>query len=881
MEKLLIIDGNSLMNRAFYAIPLLKTADGIYTNGVYGFTNMLLRLLDEEKPDYIAVAFDKGKPTFRHLKYDAYKGQRKKSPDELNSQFPLLKEILKAMRVPILEMEGFEADDIIGTLARKAKEKGISALIVTGDRDAFQLIDQHTTVAFTRKGISEVEVYDLEKIQTEYGLQPKQLIEVKALMGDTSDNIPGVPKVGEKTALKLVQEFGELEQVLARAPEIGGKLGENLQNYQELARLSRELAAIDCDVPVETEIKDLKTLPPDEKELTKLFQEFQFRKLLEKFSPEEPKTEIKGGANYATNIIHGASAEEIVLDLTQKEFLVVFPLSSPDGIVALGLGDGERTYCFEMHSGKGKLQDFAPLFEGENAKYCYSSKELYHLCYEVGIKPKNITFDLEIAAYLLNPSDSGYSFTKLALDYLNKHILDPAEVFGSGKKAKKIETIDRPTLEQFVAQRVNVIYECRQVMMEKIEEMDLLELYRDVELPLARVLALMEITGVAIDVKGLEKMGKEIEAKIEEVQRTIIELAGHPLNINSPQQLGKVLFEELKLPVIKKTKTGYSTDVEVLEQLMGLHPIIEHILNYRQLVKLKGTYIDGLIKLVNPNTGKIHTTFNQTVTATGRLSSTEPNLQNIPIRLEEGRKIREVFIPDEKDEVILAADYSQIELRILAHFSRDPGMVDAFMSNQDIHTRTAAEIFNVPMEQVSRLMRSQAKAVNFGIIYGISDFGLAKNVGISRKKAKDFIANYFAKYPGIKTYIDKTVAQAREKGYAVTLLKRRRYLPDLHSRNYNIRQFAERTAINTPIQGSAADIIKVAMVNIQRELEDRGLKSRMLLQVHDELIFEVPREEIPTMIQIVRDKMEHAVKLTVPLTVDIKIGENWYSVEKI
>jgi DNA polymerase-1 len=881
MEKLLIIDGNSLMNRAFYAIPLLKTADGIYTNGVYGFTNMLLRLLDEEKPDYIAVAFDKGKPTFRHLKYDAYKGQRKKSPDELNSQFPLLKEILKAMRVPILEMEGFEADDIIGTLARKAKEKGISALIVTGDRDAFQLIDQHTTVAFTRKGISEVEVYDLEKIQTEYGLQPKQLIEVKALMGDASDNIPGVPKVGEKTALKLIQEFGELKQVLAHAAEIGGKLGENLQNYQELARLSRELAAIDCDVPVETEIKDLKTLPPNEKELTKLFQEFQFRKLLEKFSQEELKTEIKAEPDYTTNIIHGASAEEIVLNLAQKETLTVFPLSSPDGIFALGLGDGEKTYYFEMHSGKGSLQDFAPLFEGESAKYCYSSKELYHLCYEVGIKPKNITFDLEIAAYLLNPSDSGYSFTKLALDYLNKHILDPSEVFGSGKKAKKIKTIDRPTLEQFVAQRVNVIYECRQVMMEKIEEMDLLELYRDVELPLARVLALMEITGVAIDVQGLERMGKELEAKIEGTQRAIIELAGHSLNINSPQQLGKVLFEELKLPVIKKTKTGYSTDVEVLEQLMGLHPIIEHILNYRQLVKLKGTYIDGLIKLVNPNTGKIHTTFNQTVTATGRLSSTEPNLQNIPIRLEEGRKIREVFIPDEKDEVILAADYSQIELRILAHFSRDPGMVDAFMSNQDIHTRTAAEIFNVPMEQVSRLMRSQAKAVNFGIIYGISDFGLAKNVGISRKKAKDFIANYFAKYPGIKTYIDKTVAQAREKGYAVTLLKRRRYLPDLHSRNYNIRQFAERTAINTPIQGSAADIIKVAMVNIQRELEDRGLKSRMLLQVHDELIFEVPREEIPTMIQIVRDKMEHAVKLTVPLTVDIKIGENWYSVEKI
>ena len=848
MKKIVVIDGNSLMFRAFYALPLLTTKQGIPTNAVLGFLNMFLRMAKDLRPDYMAVAFDKKGPTFRHLDFSDYKAGRRPTPDELNQQFPILKEILEKMDIAVLECDGYEADDILGTFAQIGKRQGIAVDIITGDRDALQLVSDTTHVILTKKGISETEEYDVALIKEHYGLAPEGIIELKGLMGDTSDNIPGVPGVGEKTALKLLSEYENLESILLSAAKIGGKLGQRLQENKEKALMSKKLATI-VPAPLDIAMTTCRFQWPSGEQVKGILEKYQlnsvYQKILQGNSDREAqKTIVSVLQNPYKSVSTMDDLAEMIHQLNNSKELAV---SFTDGITL-----AIENAAFEVHLGGSLLcpgldeiqimEAIRPILE-KTPLLVFNGKQLAWQARRAGIEIKSFSDDLMLMAYSLG--DENCSFIGCCKNY---------GVEPSG---------------------ANAFWLLRDIMLIRLQETRAEKLYREIEIPLMQVLYEMERQGFRVDIKVIKLLGEQYNIRLQQITDKIYEECGQKFNIASPKQLGTILFEQLKLPVIKKNKSGYSTDVSVLEELYGRHPVIEDILAHRQISKLKSTYIDGLLNLVKPD-GKIYTTFNQAVTATGRISSTEPNLQNIPVRTEEGKEIRRIFIPSE-GHILVSADYSQIELRILAHISNDQIMIDSFLSEEDIHTRTASEVFGVPLELVSSEMRRAAKAVNFGIVYGISEFGLAKNLGISRPQSREYISRYFEKYSGVRRYMDEIVAVGKSQGYVETLFKRRRYLPELRSANYNIRQFGERVALNMPIQGTAADIIKVAMIGVNQRF--KNMKSKLILQVHDELIVDADIMEISEVKEILQQEMEGVIKMQVPLVVHMKQGQNWLEAE--
>jgi len=871
-KKLILIDGNSLANRAFYALPLLSNKKGLFTNAVYGIAMLLFKIYETERPDSMLVAFDAGKETFRHQEYEEYKGKRLKTPNELSSQFPIIKEMLDKMSIKHFELAGYEADDIIGTIVKKAEqENNLEIIIISGDKDLMQLVSDKTTLYLTKKGVTETEKFDIKQIKEKYGLMPEQIIDLKGLMGDQSDNIPGVPGIGEKTALKLLQEYHSVEEVITNVEKIKqGKLKDNIIKYQEQALLSKKLATIFCDVPLELTINDLQLQEIDQEELVKLFSELEFNSLIEKIKKEDEKgNEEFFQLNYL--LLANLSTKEIENLLADS--YAVFPVYINEELNCLSLVNEEKHLIVskEFIDSSNEFKEW--LKDSTKEKYSYAVKRIATTFKKKNIEIKGFSFDLQLITYLLNPIDGEKEITELLKTYNYPEVYSESEVFGQGAKWHLPE-IER--IYDYAIRIAKGIWTIKPLIEKELEEKKLAELYYNLELPLTFVLAEMEITGMEIDLDRLIGMKDEFTEKLSKIEEEIYQFAGVKFNLNSPKQLGEILFDKLQLPTMKKTKTGYSTDAQTLEKLEPLHPVISKILDYRQLSKLLSTYLEGMLKVLDPISKKVHTIFNQTITATGRLSSTEPNLQNIPIRLEEGKKIREIFVPEQAGNYILSADYSQVELRVLAHISRDENLIQAFKANLDIHKKTAVDIFNVKEDLVTPLMRRTAKAVNFGIVYGISDYGLAQNLNISRKEAQQFIERYFSIYQGVKKYMQDIVEKAKKDGYVTTLFNRRRYLPDIMSSNYNIRSFAERTAMNTPIQGTAADIIKFAMVNINNELKNKKLKSKMILQVHDELIFDVEKDELELMLELVPKLMEEAVKLDVPLKVDVAYGSNWY-----
>ena len=876
MNKLILIDGNSIANRAFYALPLLNNDKGQYTNAVYGFTTMLLKILEEEQPTHMLVAFDAGKITFRHQDYQAYKGKRQKTPSELAEQYPAIRRVLDAFGIAHYELEQYEADDIIGTLAREADQEGWLTKIVTGDKDMFQIISERVHVALTRKGISEVEYYDLQRLDEVYGLNPEQIIDLKGFMGDASDNIPGVPGVGEKTALKLLHQFETVENTYAHIDDVPGKkLKEKLLEHKEQALLSKQLATIKRDAPLDVQLKQTVYTGFDRDKVVRVFKELEFQSLLDRIG--QATTEAQEFEDVHFKVIDDDDStlwKEALVSPAAVYVEVVDEHYHRADIQGIGICN-ENGLFFIPSDRLSSSSRFQQWLSDEEKKWVYNAKRTQVVLKWKGLELNGIDFDIFLAAYLLNPTASNLGMHQLAGAYADIPIQSDEQIYGKGAKRKLPDSAE--ALYEHIARKARVIYEAKERMEDELEQHGMLGLFYDLELPLSQILGEMETEGIKVDRSKLEKMGVELNERLEELTEEIYALAGGVrFNINSPKQLGEILFDKLNLPVIKKTKTGYSTSAEVLEKLAPQHEIIDKLLHYRQLGKLQTTYIDGLLKVIDADTGKVHTTFQQTITATGRLSSTDPNLQNIPIRLEEGRKIRKAFVPAHEDHVLLAADYSQIELRILAHISEDEGLVEAFRQGEDIHARTAMDIFHVSEDEVTPLMRRQAKAVNFGIVYGISDYGLSQNLNITRKEAKEFIERYFASFPKVKAYMEDVVQQAKKDGYVSTILNRRRYLPEINSRNFNQRSFAERTAMNTPIQGTAADIIKKAMVEIASRLKEEQLTSKLLLQVHDELILEVPKEEVPQMEALVPEVMENAMELRVPLKVDVSYGPTWY-----
>ncbi|MSU02353.1 DNA polymerase I [Tissierella pigra] len=881
-KKLMIIDGSALIHRAFYALPLLSNKNNVYTNGVYGFLTMLYKVEEEINPDYICVVFDKKGPTFRHEQYEQYKGHRQATPSELVQQFPIIREILDAMNIKYLELSGFEADDIAGTLAKIGEKESMEVVLVTGDKDYLQLATDNTRVLITRKGITEIEEFNRNKIVEVYGITPEQLIDLKGLMGDQSDNIPGVPGIGEKTGLKLLKEYGTIENIYENIENISGKkLKENLIENKDIAFLSRKLGEIITSVPIEIGLEDLKTREPDWEALRKLYEELEFNSLISKIAGEDlQEEEIYSSLSY--NIIDYSSYEELISTIKEEnkfgfKFIVSNNKYIEDTIMAVGIKTANSMNIIYLDNQEEFANSFKSIFEDKSIKKVgHDLKSDIIILKRLGIEVESIVFDSMIAAYLINPSQTSYSINNISKEYLGYYGKDEEILLGKGKSKKSFDELSKEEIGDYLAFLLDTVFNIEDNMKKIIEEQEMLELYYDVELPLVEVLGSMEYYGFKIDKEELNGLREEYNEEIDTLTRDIYELADIEFNINSPKQLGEILFEKLSLPVIKKTKTGYSTDVEVLDKLKEQHPIINKILRYRQIVKLKSTYIDGLLNLLNKDTDRIHSSFNQTITTTGRISSTEPNLQNIPIRTDDGRKIRKAFIAENKDYILVDADYSQIELRVLAHISRDSKLIEAFNTNEDIHTKTASEVFNVPREEVTSLMRSNAKAVNFGIIYGISDFGLSRDLNISRKEAKEYIDNYLRNYEKVKEYMENIVDLGKENGYVETILHRRRYIPELKAKNFNIKSFGERIAMNTPIQGSAADIIKVAMVKVYNELKNRNLKSRLILQIHDELIIEADREEVEEIKELMKGIMENCIKLDVPLIVDLETGDSWY-----
>lgn len=903
MKRLIVIDGNSILNRAFYGImgsKMLQTSDGTYTNAVYGFLSILFKIEEDLNPEYLVVAFDLKAPTKRHLMYKEYKGTRKGMPEELAQQMPIIKKVLTAMNIKIITKEGYEADDILGTLSRFGEENGLEVTLLTGDRDSFQLATDKTIIRIprTKQGKTETEDFDKNKIIETYGVLPTQLIEVKGLQGDTSDNIPGVPGIGEKTALNLIKEYKSIDELYEKLEKgetnLKGKQKENIEANKELAILSRELGRIDVNAPIEKNLEEFKVIPWNKEEVLTIFKELRFNRYIERFSLNE---EIKENSNISSEALFN---NVIILEDENQEKEVTDKL----------LNTEEISYYFETEKVKNykliikeEIKYINIFLKAENTVYTmkfsdklkevFESKKIqkngekikidYVLLKQNGINPENISFDTRIAGYLLNSVSNAYSLEELATQYLN---LEIENLFEKQEKEEKnmqtslfdvVEEIKEDNIPDYkFAVYAYVIGTLKEILISKLEEINSLKLFNEIEIPTAEVLADMQYQGIYIDERELIKFGESLKSDLEELRIDIYELAGEEFNINSTKQLGEILFDKLKLTASKKTKSGYSTDVEALEKIVEEHPIIQKILDYRQIMKLNSTYVEGMIPHINEETGRIHTFFHQTVTATGRISSTDPNLQNIPTRTDLGKKLRKVFKAEKANSIFIDADYSQIELRVLAHMSNDEIMVKAFNEDSDIHTICASQIFGVPVEEVSKQLRSRAKAVNFGIVYGISDFGLSEQVGIKRKEAKQYIEQYLNTYHGIKEFMDRVVEEAKEKGYVETLCNRRRYIPELKSNNYMVRKFGDRAAMNTPIQGTAADIMKIAMISVYKKLKQNKLKSKLVLQIHDELLIETYDEEKEEVINILKSSMENAMKLSVPLKVEVEEGKSWY-----
>ncbi|MDD3395205.1 MAG: DNA polymerase I [Anaerotignum sp.] len=879
-EKVMLIDGNSIVNRAFYGVPLLTNREGQYTNGVYGFLNILFKLMDEERPDYLAVAFDLHAPTFRHKEFEGYKGTRKGMPDELREQMPLLKEMLLAMHIQIYEMEGFEADDILGTLSAEAEKQGVIPVVVSGDRDLLQLASETLKVRIpkTKGGRTETEDYYAKDVVEKYGVTPLEFIEVKALMGDSSDNIPGVPGIGEKTAVKIIQTYQDLENAIAHSEAVKPKkASENLKEFQEQARLSKFLATIIRDMPISFEKENTKIKDMFNPSAYDLVKRLELKSMYDRFEKEEIQTEQ---IHNFIGIYSLDKAKAFFSALEKKEtaYLLFMDEGACQGLALYQEELGG--YWLEVGAeltAEQLFEEAKPFFtDNEFVKIGHDIKKDIKLLRGMIGKTPEISFDTAISAYILNPTGSSYAYDDLAKTFLSQVFPTMEEVLGKGKSKKAFCVLSQDERKNLAVTQAKVFFESKTIMEKQLQENQQQELFYDIEMPLVYVLADMEEYGIKVNKDALMEYQKNLEESIEIITKEIFALSGEEFNLNSPKQLGVILFEKIGLKGGKKTKTGYSTAADVLEKLKFEHPMVDKILYYRQLAKLKSTYADGLLSVMDEKTEKIYSTFNQTITATGRISSTEPNLQNIPVRLELGRELRKVFIPESKEFCFLDADYSQIELRVLAHIAGDETLINAFRNDQDIHRLTASQVFHVPFDEVTPLQRSNAKAVNFGIVYGIGSFSLSQDLGISRKEAEQYIAAYFAKYPNIKKYLNETIAQATEKGYVTTLWNRRRAMPELQSNNFVQRSFGERVAMNMPIQGSAADIIKIAMVRVHKALHEGGYRSRLILQVHDELLIETYLEEKEAVAEILKENMEQAAKLSVPLDVDVHEGNSWY-----
>ena len=903
MKKIVLIDGNSILNRAFYGImgnKMLTTPDGKYTNAVYGFLAILFKVLEDIEPEYLMVTFDLKAPTARHKLYDGYKATRKGMPNELAEQMPILKDILKSMNIKVIEKEGYEADDVLGTMAKRAEKDGFDVTIVSGDRDTFQLTSNRVKVRIphTKMGKTETETFGREEVLKKYGVTPKQLIEVKGLQGDTSDNIPGVPGIGEKTALELVKKYktidGIYEAIEKGEDDLKPKAKERLLENKELAMLSRTLGTINLEVPIEENLEEFKIKDWNKEEVFSKFKELNFNRFIDRFnlkSEEGPKQNLAELFEIKT-----LNTQNEIKDLLEKiQNKLVFMLGTEKveqenliikkQIKSIYIYIDNTVYEIKFNTNEEFISYFKTIFENENIqKYSYRLNETYVLLMQNGIYLKEIKFDTEIAAYLLNPSNGKYKLDELANQYLSIDIPEYLEFVGAKQqKETQMTLFSQDEMNVDFEKYQNAIYmytiaKLAEIMNKKLEEINSLKLFENIEMPLIKVLAEMQYEGIYVDKQELVSFGVKLKEDIEVIKQEIYKLAGEEFNINSTLQLGNILFEKLKLPVYKKTKKGYSTDVDILEKLKPEHPIIEKILEYRGFMKLNSTYIEGLIVYINEYTHKIHSYFHQTITATGRISSTEPNLQNIPTRAEQGKQIKKAFKAQEGN-IFIDADYSQIELRILAHISNDTNMREAFLNEEDIHKQVASKVFNVPLEEVTKEQRTAAKAVNFGIVYGISGFGLAEQLGISRKKAEQYIEQYLEKYKGVKEFMDRIVEKAKEQGYVETLFHRRRYIPELSSNNYMVRQFGARAAMNTPIQGTAADIMKIAMIEVNKKLEEEKLNAKLILQIHDELLIECKIEEKEEVKKILKESMENAVKLSIPLEVEVSEASNWYDVK--
>ncbi|MDW7668623.1 MAG: DNA polymerase I [Bacillota bacterium] len=888
-DKFVIIDGNSILFRAYYALPPLKNKKGVFTNAVYGFLTMLYKIIDDYQPKYICVAFDPDKPTFRHEKYEDYKAGRAKAPNELVMQFGMIREVLDKHNIEYLEIDSYEADDIAGSLANKFKEKGIKTYLVTSDKDYLQLIDKDTTVILTKTGVTNIVEFDENKMEEEYGITPEQFIDLKALMGDSSDNIPGVYGIGEKTGLKLLKKYETLDGVYENIDEIKGKMKERLEKEKSQAYLSYTLAKIIKNLPMEYKLDFFKYSEADKKELLKLYDEYEFRKLKDRFKESAQLSfgtdniNIKEKEKNVKEIPEGKEIkiEELAKKIKEKKrfgfkFLYSDERVYYSKIVYAGfIIENDVFYIKEKIS--ESLNKMKDIFEDEEIKkYSHHIKDELISLLKLGINLNGLEFDSMIGKYIIDPSERSYDIDRLAYEFLEIDIHDESYYLGKGKKKKNFGEIEEEKALKYLTELLYITDNIKDNIEKKLKETKMEKLYNNFELPLVKVMASMEVLGFKIDKEELNNIGDKFKGKLEILEEVIQDFAGEEFNLNSPKQLGEILFNKLDLPVIKKTKTGFSTNAEVLEKLKSKHPIINKIIEYRQLSKLNSTYVDGFIKLVDGNDGRVHSSFKQTTASTGRISSTEPNLQNIPVRTEEGRELRKVFVAESEDYILLDADYSQIELRVLAHVADEIKLIEAFENGEDIHTKTASEVFKVPMDEVTSTMRSRAKAVNFGIVYGISDYGLSRDLNISRKEAKEYIDNYLNYYSNINKYMKEIIKKGKKDGYVETVFGRRRFLPELKSRNYNVRSFGERLALNTPIQGTAADIIKKAMINVYERLEKEKLKSRLILQVHDELIIEVYKPELDNIKNILKEEMENAAKLKINLAVDMSTGGSWY-----
>lgn len=897
----MILDGNSLLFRAFYAMPPLKTKKGQYTNAVYGFLSMLYKLLDTYFPEYICVAFDPKKPSFRHEQYKDYKATRAKAPNELVEQFQLIRDVLNIHSIKCIEIDGFEADDVAGTFANAAEEQGAEVYLVTSDKDYLQLIDDSTKVILTKKGVTNTEEMDVQAMWDTYGISPAQFVDLKALMGDQSDNIPGVGGIGEKTALKLIQEYGSLDSVYENIDSIKGKLKEKLEADKMQAYMSQTLARIIRDIPIEFNIDEYKIQKPDSKKLLSLYDELEFRTFKKRVTEEEPNSEAQMSmfdsemkSDAQPEIIQNKIDikyidkyedinEAVTSILKSKKFALKFLFDSDRVLfsqsVAVGISDGNNVYYVDLEKidEKEVLESLKDIFEREDIQVTgHSIKNEVIYLMKKRIELNNISFDSEIGKYLLEPSESSYSIDKIAYEYLNTEIPSENDILGTGKKRMSFKELDLEKRKNYLYNYLSTVIKAEKQITDEISKFEMTELFKIIELPLIEVLAYMEFVGFKVDLNVIDSLGVHFQEKITALEKEIYEKAGESFNINSPKQLSVILFEKLGLPVIKKTKTGISTDAEVLDRLKSEHEIVSLIVEYRQMVKLNSTYVEGLKNVVSSRTGRVHSSFNQTIAATGRISSTEPNLQNIPTRTEEGRELRKAFVADE-GYILCDADYSQIELRVLAHLADEQNLIDAFANSEDIHTKTASQVFHVSKEEVTHEMRSRAKAVNFGIVYGISDYGLSRDLNIPRKESKLYIDNYLKYFSNIDKYMKNIVEQGKQDGYVTTYFGRRRNIPELASRNFNIRSFGERIALNTPVQGTAADIIKAAMVGVYKRLKNNKMKSRLILQVHDELIIEAYEPELNEVKKILKEEMENVVDtFKVQLKSDVNVGRSWY-----